>query len=269
MKHLLRSVDGGVLVFISGFCVNLAMLFVFWGDLAGFSVHSVRPVEYGYSIYKKNSIALNYYHMPDMQRSIEQINLRDTPVPPSRQDTIGYGVILGLLWKIFNKPSMFYIQFIQMVVYSLSSVLLWRILLVYLSFITSFVCMIGFFLYTPLVYMNIVPIRDIWAFYGGIVLLYTFVQLLFRDEYGFKKVFIGGAIFAFCQFIRPTIFLQLFTVSIVALLISFLWYPEKKRKLLKMVGVCFLTNGLFFWIPIISFNKYSYNRFFVSVSGHG
>ncbi|HGJ66494.1 TPA: hypothetical protein ENS27_14115 [bacterium] len=53
-------------------------------------------------------------------RSSGMVQLEGKRLPFSINDTIGYGVLLGLLWKITGSPSVFDAQLLQMILYVLS-----------------------------------------------------------------------------------------------------------------------------------------------------
>lgn len=181
-------------------------------------------------------------------------------------DTIGYGFILGLLWKITGSYRYRDIQLLQIFIFSLLMPLVFQCaLLLFRSRRCALLCSTMLLLFFPLIFQNVQAHRDIWAYYGVVILLFTLLKFL-SDELRPYQVIIGGLIFAGIQFVRPSVFCALLTVAAALLVYGLLRQAEVKK-----IGLAILifaaTNIVAFWIPFMLYNHHAYGRFFVGPVG--
>jgi len=141
--------------------------------------------EIAYSVCNYNSIKVNGARCaPVAQLQREQKRLVDFAEvdhaaygPPtsyySLNDTIGYGVILGLLWKITHSYRYRDIQFLQIFLYCFILFLIYAMALMWFND-PNIALAIGcaYLLFLPLFRQNVLALRDIWAYYGVMFLLY-------------------------------------------------------------------------------------------------
>jgi hypothetical protein len=183
-------------------------------------------------------------------------------------DTIGYGVVLGLLWKLTNSFRFLDIQFLQIIIYTIVLLLYYQTcLLLFGDSFTAFLCSVVQLFFFPLLWLNVQPVRDIWAYYGSVILLYGIVQFLFSFKQPKSWIIIAlcGALFSICQYIRPSAFLVLITLSAVSFLYAM--YTKQTKKIICMLIIIWFMNILFFWLPFAAYNMRAYNRFFVGPVG--
>lgn len=235
--------------------------------------------EIAYNFYKANDVRVNrtrmgdHYYLYDRgllpnYRMINHEKYKDEPLgfrPVC--DTIGYGVLLGLLWKLTGTLSFRDVQIVQILIFSFLFFLLFQIaLFVFRSSMAAFIgCLLTLFLYHPLVFFNVQIFRDIWAYYATVALLFGTLWFLWGK--GSYSVFLITAIFASaCQWIRAN------AVGFVALLILMLLAGAVFRKLpfqkaLLSITTIVMVNVLLFWIPFTAYNRKAYGRSFVSPLG--
>lgn len=181
-------------------------------------------------------------------------------------DTIGYGVVLGLLWKLTGSFKFIDIQLLQIFIFSLMMIPLYHV--AYLLFKDpriAFLCCIAQLFYFPIIAMNVQPVRDIWAYYGIVLLLYGMVAYIFeRRSWWFLMLCAIG--FSICQYIRPSVFFALLTISFVMLCYGLAYRAQLKRTI-GMLAMVALTNACCFWMPFFAYNQTYYNRYFVGPVG--
>ncbi len=193
----------------------------------------------------------------------------DTPIKPPIRDTVGYGFLVGMLWKITGSFDVFDVQLLQIVLFCLILFLLYEMF--FLLFQSSAVafggCMVINFWY-HLVHMNVTPSRDIWSYYGVIVLAYLLFIFFLSKSYNYKKLFFAASFFAFCQFLRPNLVGQCVTLCLALLLLFYMYKRESINNCFKAIGLVVFVNILFCWILFLKFNKITYDRYFVGCLGH-
>jgi hypothetical protein len=178
--------------------------------------------------------------------------------PPPINDTIGYAVLLAFLWKITNCYSFFVVQVLQIILYIGSLLLLFECaILLYGSRKKALLSLMLLLAYFPLTAMIVQPIRDGWAFYGIVALLYGYIFFTSYKQY--NTIFSGTFFFSLIQWIRPSVFLFLPLLSIVFLLLT-ICYSWKWRLTLSALLGCWIINVVIFWIPFCVVNQSLYNR---------
>lgn len=181
-------------------------------------------------------------------------------------DTIGYGLVLGLLWKITGSFNFIDVQLLQIMLFTLLLLLLYKaVALLFDDRKIAFYSCLSVLFFFPLVAYNVQAVRDIWAFYGLVFLLYGVVQFL-SGQKSFLKLVACCSAFAVCQFIRPSVFLAVLTFSAVLLLYA-LFAKKVRTTVLTLLGTLYVTNLLFFWIPFTCYNQHAYGRNFVGPVG--
>jgi len=94
-------------------------------------------------------------------------------------DTIGYGVLLGLLWKVTHSLCFRDIVWLQIFMYLIMVYLIYQIgLLFFACKKAAQYATIAFTLYLPLIALNVHAVRDVWAAYGIVVLMYGILWYL-------------------------------------------------------------------------------------------
>lgn len=187
-----------------------------------------------------------------------------TPFPVN--DTIGYGVILGLLWKLTGTYKFFHVQLLQIILFALLMPLAFacaRIL--FGSAQIAWWCVVAQLFFFPLLAMNMQPVRDIWAYYGVLLLLYGLLSYIFENKS--RYVLLACAIgFSICQWARPAV-LPAF-VLVCGVLAAYGLYAQKYRKRVFFACATFVMTTMFcFWFPFMTYNKINYDRYFVGPVG--
>lgn len=228
-----------------------------------------------YNFLLHNNIGLNQHLCNDIAAIQKKTNtlidfaqLETKYEAPTRpfpiNDTIGYGFILALLWKITESFRFIDVQFLQMLLYALSIIFFYQIaLLLFENKSIAFFATIAQLSFIPLLAQNVQAVRDVWAYYGLIVLLYVLLMFL-KQKKSVWFLAMGCSIFAFCQFVRPAVFMAVLTFSFF-LMVCFL--ITKQKKYITSVLVLLLTNFIFFWVPFFAHNYYFYNRLIVGPAG--
>lgn len=223
-------------------------------------------------------IAYNFYKYSSLNKLYEPICFTDdgvkgtgviraVPRAPGVQDTIGYGLILGIIWKITGIIKLWPLQLLQILLFAFFMVLLYYTLLYIFknrtqAFITS--CIV--ISYLPLTLLNIEPMRNIWAFYGVIALIYGISYFLKNENPGYSTPLVAGIWFGICQWARAPLFASLVSVTFFLIVFCFL-NQQFWQKTKKVLFIFWITNSLVFWIPWMTFNKITYNRYTVGILG--
>jgi len=233
--------------------------------------------EVAYSVYQYNSVMINSrrsHYLGTLRakegRRVELAEIdHEAFGPPDAYrdvyDTIGYGVLIGLVWKVTHSLSRMDVQFLQVILFSCLMLLVYQIGLLFfddkrVAFLSGIV--LCFFL--PAVRLNVYAMRDVWGVYATIMLLFGLTAYIHK-RIGGSALIICGCVTAFMQFIRPSMFFAFVGVNIMALAYGF--YIKNVRKVLQAVGIFVITNILFFWLPFVTYNKTAYGRYFVGTSG--
>jgi len=235
--------------------------------------------EVAYNFFKYNSVKINpkriehIYALQEKSKHLidyADINPEQFGEPTeyrSVHDTIGYGIILGLLWKITRSLKYRDIQFFQIILFSLFIMLFYQLgLLLFEKSQPAFLSGLALLLFFPVVFQNVQANRDVWSYYALILLTYAILS--------YKKgsslfLFISGCVaFSFFEFVRPiVIFLPLFLFCVWGF---YSWWNELSLVRLKKAVLWFtVINGVCFWGPFFAYNKIAYNRYFVGPKGIG
>ena len=229
--------------------------------------------EIAYNVYKYNSVKINPSRRSEMWQLQNSLDRRAEYYeidhkkhgPPTEYrnyfDSIGYGVALGLLWKITGSLSYFDIQILQMLMFLLMMLLFYQIGIMLFDRKTAYLSCIALLAFTPLLYLNAQAFRDIWPFYSGVILAYVSLSFLLRDKSWLYPA-LGGAFIALFQFMRPASFTFIMTMGTVLFFSSF--FTKQYKKTFLLIFILITTNIMFFWAPFMSYNKKAYNRYFVS-----
>lgn len=234
--------------------------------------------EVAYNLYKYNSVKINKARLEELGRQeflqekridyadIDHEKLGEPTSFRNVLDSIGYGVVLGLIWKITGSLRYRDIEFVQIFIFSFLMFLFYQIAM-FLFFdrrvaIASCVALLLFF---PIFHQNVLAMRDIWVFYGLVCLLYG-ILACFYEKISILGLILLCSFFAICQFMRPPSFTIVLSITFILIVIMFLKIFSFK-KILKILMCLWGTNILFFWAPFIVYNKIAYNKFFVSPVG--
>lgn len=181
-------------------------------------------------------------------------------------DTVGYGLLLGFLWKFTGSLSYLDIQILQIIIFSLLMLLIYQIALILFFYRrTAFFCGISLLLFFPLIFQNVQAHRDIWGYYGIVVLLFSVLLYLFRKP-RIWIILLGGILFSIFQFIRPSIVYVPIFLSFFLLGYGLIKRSELKKTLI-VISLMIATNILFFWTPFFAYNSRAYGVCFVGPKG--
>lgn len=275
MKALELSYNQYLLVGLA-FCMNLIFLY-FYNPHYHFTLTQLHG-QVGYNINTFGSVNIDpeLTARMDAQRQAQdqlvdfdgvESSLYQSPIKPFvTNDTIGYGLILGLLWKITRSFSFVDVQWLQIIIFSFLMLLLYRIVFILFSDKRfAFWACIAHLFFFPIIAMNVQPSRDIWAYYGVIIVLYGILKFIF-DQGTVWNLAVCALGFGVCQFVRPSVFLALLTISAVMVVYG-LMHKALIKKIMGMIIVLVCANIACFWLPFMTYNKVSYNRYFVGPVG--
>ena len=264
-----------VCMVVLAFFVSSA-LWYFKHDNEYFAVTQVHG-QVGYNMYTYNSWNLNpklTAYMASLPGAGTQLCDYDTAceknfgqpvVPFPVNDTIGYGVLLGGLWKITNSLKFRDVQVLQIILFALSFFFVYQLgLMFFCSRALALTTCIALIAFLPLVAQVITPVRDVWAYFGTVMLLYGLMAFLYEQMH--VVIFMACCLFfALCQWVRPAAFLAVIAAAI-ALIIWGIY--EKKVKKCGIALVCMLwVNIAIFWVPFMAYNKSHYGRYIVGPGG--
>lgn len=187
-----------LLYFFNSRMVLLMMLAAFqqaflWFANCDIAHHSITQAhgQVAYHLYKYNSVLLNpelTAHIKAMPESKDRlIELKEvthldfgSPTQPFPiNDTVGYGVVLGLLWKITHSLQFIDIQWLQILIFILLMPLFYQTaLLLFGSEHIAWWSSTAQLLFLPLGAFNIQAVRDVWAYYALLILLYCVLKYL-------------------------------------------------------------------------------------------
>jgi hypothetical protein len=232
--------------------------------------------EIAYNVYRYNSVKINdhrrgevYWKQINLDRRVDYYEIDHEKFgPPTHYrdyfDTIGYGTLIGLLWKITGSLNFLDIQILQILLFALMIILFFYIgLMLFGEKVATYSC-IALLAFFPATYLNVQVFRSIWPFYSSVVLAYVSLAFLLKNKSWVLPI-AGGTFVALCQFMRPAAFILLLTISTV--LIATAFFTNKYKRTLLLIFILFFTNILFFWIPFGFYNKKVFNRYIVNPSG--
>jgi preprotein translocase subunit SecG len=266
-----------IALFISSFLMGFVFLFFNYHNnyyLGLLNTHG----EIGYNIYQYNSIKINpvrakYIRSLQKERSrmVDYAEIDHQRFgPPTKyrsiNDTIGYGVLLGLLWKLTGSLRYLDVQILQILMFAFLMFLLYSIaFMLFGSMRIALWCGIAQLCFLPIFYQNAQVMRDIWAYYAIAVLLWSVATMLYtRSNYWVLAV--GAIVFSLMQHMRPTVSTSLGLISL-CLVFSVLFDRTMLKKITAILAILWVVNGLVFWLPFVSYNKVAYNHWIVMPSG--
>lgn len=228
------------------------------------SYYPETPIDLAYSVYRDYSFdaytsKTNYNNGVVVKNDIspKRIPIFEHP---------GYGWLMGLVWKVTGSLKYYDMQILQIVLFVWSCLLLYWGLLTLFEKDKAFLMALSVPFFLPLLFLNVNPIRDVYCFYGAVVLFYLFMHG-FYGKIPFVKVILSGFFIAFCQWMRPTIFGSLVVVSVFVLIYCLIYKKDKLKFISFIVVLLTLTNIVAFWIPWSIFNKQVHGRYFAGPSG--
>jgi len=238
--------------------------------------------EIAYNIYKYNSVKINQerydylIHLQNMDRTKGLINYADFNLEKFGSpvihrdifDTIGYGVLLGLLWKATGSLRYIDIRIFQILIFSFLIFLFYQIaFILFNSKRAALLSCCSLLFFFPIVRENAFAFRDIWHFYGLIILLYGLLTFI-NKKLGYWGLWLCSFLFAVCQFIRPTLFAALAIIGFI-FVVYLLFYKQHIKRGIIALAIFGMVNVLFFWIPFMKYNKLAYDQFFVGCFSYG
>jgi len=171
--------------------------------------------------------------------------------------------VLGLIWKITGSLRYLDVQILQILIFSLLMILIYQIALVLFgNAIIAFICGISLLCFFPILFQNVQANRDIWAYYGIIILLYAL--LAYKQKESLITLIIGCALFSLMQFIRPIIMLVPF--FLLGVIFCYYFYLRRYLTPFIMLLTFVIINSLLFWLPFCAYTKKAHGRYFVSSS---
>ncbi len=232
----------------------------------------------GYNLYKHNSIGMDPDLTDHMRNQMhEQGQLIDykgiadqeckKPTEPFPiNDTIGYGVLLGLLWKLTHSLQFYDVQLLQIIMFCIMMLFYYQVAyLLFGSAQIAFMCGLMHLLFFPLIAYNVMPVRDIWAYYGLLILCYAVLSYVHK-QISPVSMSLCLIFFAGCLWIRPT--LASAAIMMTLFLMGYAYTKMNIRKrCIKLIVFLWITMGLLFWLPFMYFNIKQYNRLLVSPAG--
>jgi hypothetical protein len=179
-------------------------------------------------------------------------------------DTVGYGVLLGLIWSVTGSFSFADVQWLQALLFVLLMPLYYKLAFMFFNCRKiALLCSIAHIFFLPLLAYAVMPVRDIWAYYGFLVFAYMLCAALY-DTVSNKSLVVGVLFFVGCVWIRPTLFFTLVLCSLFACYAA----RVNNRKRVRDVLMCFwAATLLLFWLPHAWYNYTHYHRFFVGPAG--
>ena len=178
--------------------IALNTLYFFWLD--HFEYHEMWSIsensDIGYNFCTYHSLKKNLDRIEAMGNlmfkkghfvSVKEINPEQYGEPTIYRDvtdTVGYGVLLGLLWKLTGSFSYLDVQLLQILLFSLLMFLWYQLgLWFFKKPCHAFLWGLSVLLFLPIFYLNVQTNRDVWAYYGSFFLFY----LVLRYIHFYKK----------------------------------------------------------------------------------
>jgi hypothetical protein len=228
-----------------------------------------------YNLYEYNSIKVTPTRMVKLmeleaqqQRRVDYYEINPKSYGPPTEyrnycDSIGYGIVIGLLWKLTNSLDFLDIQLLQILLFSLLLLLFYQIAFMLFNQRTALFSTLALLLFFPITYLNVQVARDIWPYYSAVILAYTALSYILNKS-SFLIPLTGGIFIALFQFMRPPTFTLILTSSLVLCIYAVI---KKSLKPFSYVIILWLTNICFFWIPFATYNKIAYDRYMVAPTG--
>lgn len=266
---------------LAAVCVNT--LFYYYGTNHAYYSPDPMHGEVGYNVYNFNVITRNSElgaHLAQLKkegtvplssnRMVDPVHAQQLFAPTGEYnaitDTVGYGVLLGLIWKLTGSLRYRDVQFVQIGMLSLLMLLIYGLAMMLFGNVIYARCVsLCFLFFFPLMSLNVQVLRDIWAYYGVLVLLF-FLMYYFVGKKSLWYVCCAAVFFSLCQWIRPTIALALITLPAV-FGIATLFGKFTAQRFFKAFTLVFIVNVCVFWLPFMVYNKIAYDRYLVGPVG--
>lgn len=256
--------------------VNLFFLYVLYNKHVYFAISQAHG-QIGYHLYHCNKIGIDSTltaTVNDRMRQTQQLIDYDSiacdvlhvhePFPIN--DTVSYGVLLGLLWKITHSLCFYDVQLVQIIMFGLLMLIYYQVAyLLFGSTHIAFMCGVFQLLFFPLLAYNVMPVRDVWAYYGMLVLLYASLASYY-NQITLHNLVICFIFFSCCLWMRPTLACATLLLTIFSIMYM-MKYEEHSKKITRFLAVLWLTTGVCFWLPYMRLNYTTYGRCLVSPAG--
>jgi hypothetical protein len=265
-------------LFLGAALISGLFVWINWKSNYGYGL-LVEHGEVGYNLVHHHSIKINPARVAfvnkrqrEGERRVEYAEIDHTPFgEPTHYrlvtDTIGYGVLLGGLWTVTGSLQYGDAQILQGVMYVIILFVLYHTLaMLFGSARFAFLACLVHLAFLPLVSLNAQPLRDIWAYYATVVLVYA-VTAVYCKGLSFPRLLACAVFFALCTNLRPTTPAALGLVSVVAA-----GHGLRQRELgktVRLLATFWLTSIVLFWIPFMAYNKMAHDRWFVGATGMG
>lgn len=261
--------------------LNLAFLFFVHNKRSEFYYGRYdRHFDVALSVYNNNQPTMNPERMNYWRKILPENRLPDFTeikdmifegpnIPYPVIDLPTYGALIGFLWKLTDSMTLLDIQIIQILMFSILMFLVYQI--AYLLFESRRAALAAslshIFLYLPLVFVNVQPLRDVWGYYGSVILLYGLLAYLFRGN-SIRTLMVCSVIASLFQLIRPTL-VGTFAALIAVLLGFTLVGKIDSRKAARALGTIVISNAIFFWMPFVAYSLRYHDKYLISPSGVG
>lgn len=246
--------------------INISFLVSYTGYINNHgSYYPETPIDLAYSFYKDNSLT-NYTARTSYKNGV-QVAQSHTPRKIPIFEAPAYAWLMGLLWKVTGSLKMYDIQIFQMLLFVFSCMLLyWTLKLFFDDENKALYAALAIPVFFPLMFLNINPVRDIFCFYGIVVLLYLITLTIYKKSSILKNA-LGGAFIAICQWIRQTVFGSLGAVSVFLIFYFYMFDQKKYSQIIKLLIILWAMNIAVFWVPWVSLNKHIHGRYFAGQTG--
>ena len=186
-------------------------------------------------------------------------------IPFPVNDTIGYGLLLGILWKCSHSLLFMDVIVLQIMIYLIMFLLFYKSVQWLCDESTARYATIAFLFYMPLVALNVHAVRDVWAAYGAITLLFAVIGYI-NNRFSWILLLPCLLWISICLWIRPSLFLAMIIFSVI-LMMNAIMHHKSRKKSITMVIFLWTTTGISFWLPLFYFNTVTYDRLFVGPVG--
>lgn len=265
-------------LFFLSLILNFCLLEFNYNDWSYCTGYKIMLAEPAYDFYRNNSTYFNnerckYLHslLSKEHKLLEYAEIDHSQFGESKDRLIvaitpWYSILLGSLWKLTDSLSYKDIIYLQIFLFSFCLMLLYMIaFMLFESEAYALGVGLSTLLFFPLVFHNVLVIREIWPFYGIVLIIYGLLSY-FYQEGTLAQVLVGGIFFALCQLMRPQALTSLIFLLCFCFLGTLFSYINFK-KFLQCSGMLISSNIICFWLPFMAYNKVVYDRYVVSSVG--